>query len=257
MDGWYVTRFTAIFYGNEVDRIGPVRSARLINEQMTPQYQAALVASGASDEVRYILKHTVYFPYLDIDLDDPCNCIYSYSIGTYWETRLQTSTERLHKWLSDSGNERAPNLNAWPRSENPADGTPASQAHIPYPSNSAVDWRYDSSSGRYLRWVNGTAHLDASTQRQLDAANVIILYAHHGLTDMIEDALGTRGIRITLRGSGRVKILRDGVAIEGIWRAEDPNQPPHFFDPSGREIPLKPGNTWVQVVPTDYDVRIQ
>ena len=34
MDGWYVTRFTAIYYGNEVERIGPVRSARLINEQI-------------------------------------------------------------------------------------------------------------------------------------------------------------------------------------------------------------------------------
>lgn len=257
MDGWYVTRFTAIFYGNEAEQIGPVRSARLINEQMTPQYQAALVASGASDKVRYILKYTVHFPYLDIDLDDPCNCTYCFSIGTYWETRLRTSTALLHKWLSGIGQERAPNLNAWPRSENLPDGTPASQIHIPYPSNSVVDWRYDGARGRYLRSVCGTAHVDATTGQQLSAANVILLYAHHELTDMVEDALGTKGLRIELRGSGPVKVLRDGVVIEGAWRAEDPNQPPHFFDASGREIPLKPGNTWVQVVPTNYNVTLR
>jgi len=257
MDGWYVTRFTAIFYGNEGERIGPVRSARLINEQMTPQYQAALVASGASDEVRYILKYTVHFPYLDIDLDDPCNCTYSFTIGNHWETRLQTQTALLHPWLSDWGQERAPNLNAWPHSEGPPGSTPASQVHIPYPSNSVVGWRYDSGSGRYLRSVCGAPHVDAGTGQQLSAANVIVLYAHHELTDMVEDALGTKGVRIVLRGSGPVKVLRDGVAIEGTWRAEDPNQPPHFFDAGGREIPLKPGNTWVQVVPTNYNVHVE
>ena len=257
MDGWYVTRFTAIFYGNEVERIGPVRSARLVNEQMTPQYQVALAAFGASDRVRYVLKHTVHSPYLDIDLDDPCNCTYSFSIGTHWETRLQTSTALLHKWLSNDGHERAPNLNAWPYADNSPGGVPASFVHIPYPSNSAVDWRYDSGSGRYQRSVSGASHVDAGTGQQLSAANVIVLYAHHELTDMVEDALGTKGIRIILRGSGPVKVLRDGSAVEGTWRAEDPNQPPHFFGVESGEIPLKPGNTWVQVVPRNYDVRVE
>jgi hypothetical protein len=85
---------------------------------------------------------------------------------------------------------------------------------------------------------------------------VIVLYAYHELTDMVEDKLGTKGIRIVLRGSGPVKVLRDGVMIEGTWQAGDPNQPPHFFDAGGGEIPLKPGNTWVQVVPTNYNVHV-
>jgi hypothetical protein len=257
MDGWYVTRFTGIYYGNEVDRIGPVRSARLVNEQMTPQYQAALVASGASDEVRYILKHTVHFPYLDIDLDDPCNCLYCFTIGTHWETRMQTKTDLLHSWLSALGEERAPNLNAWPHSEAPHPGTPAQRVRIPYPPNSSVAWEYDGSTGRYWRSVTGAPHIDAGTGQQLSTANLIVLYAHHELTDMVEDALGTKGVRIVLRGTGVAKVLRDGVVGQNSWRAEDPNEPPHFFDSAGREIPLKPGNTWVQVVPTNYDVRVE
>jgi len=257
MDGWYVTRFTAIYYGNDVERIGPVRSARLINEQMTPQYQAALVASGASDKVRYILKHTVHFPYLDIDLDDPCNCLYCFTIGTHWETRMQTKTSLLNQWLSKAGLDRAPNLHVWPRSEGAPGGAPASQVHIPYPTKSTADWRYDAASGRYLRSANGAAHIDAGTGQQLSAANVVVLYAYHELTDIVEDKLGTKGVRIVLRGSGPVKVLRDGVVIDGTWRAEDPNQPPHFLDAGGGEIPLKPGNTWVQVVPTSYNVRVE
>jgi hypothetical protein len=37
MEGRAVTRFTAVFLAGESERIGPVRSARLINFYLTPQ----------------------------------------------------------------------------------------------------------------------------------------------------------------------------------------------------------------------------
>jgi len=86
---------------------------------------------------------------------------------------------------------------------------------------------------------------------------VIVFYAHQEPTDMVEDALGAKAIRIALRGSGPVKLLRDGVVVEDTWRAEHPNQPPHFFDAGGREIPLKPGDTWVQAAPEGYHVCVE
>ncbi|NJN82194.1 MAG: DUF3048 domain-containing protein, partial [Caldilineaceae bacterium] len=47
-------------------RVGPVRSARLINYYMGALYDAGLTCSGASDAVRYSLKHEAPFPYMDI-----------------------------------------------------------------------------------------------------------------------------------------------------------------------------------------------
>ena len=69
-------------------------------------FDAALVASGASIDVRWLLRNKGKFAYLDIDLDDSSNTNYSTSIGTYWETRLQTSTAALRKWLLKAGEER-------------------------------------------------------------------------------------------------------------------------------------------------------
>ena len=76
MEGYGITRFSAIFYGTEAAQIGPVRSARLINYYMGALYDAGLICSGASDRVRYSLKHDAPFPYMDIDLDDPSNARY-------------------------------------------------------------------------------------------------------------------------------------------------------------------------------------
>ncbi len=73
MEGYGITRFSAIFYGSDTSQVGPVRSARLINYYMGGLYDAGLVCSGASDAVRYSLKHEAPFPYMDIDLQDASN----------------------------------------------------------------------------------------------------------------------------------------------------------------------------------------
>ena len=103
MEGYGITRFSALFYGTPSGQIGPVRSARLINYYMGALYDAGLACSGASDQVRYLLKHQAPFPYMDIDLDDPSNSRYSVSIGSDYRTRLRTSADKLSRWLAEWG----------------------------------------------------------------------------------------------------------------------------------------------------------
>ena len=50
---WWVTRFTAIYLSQDPEMIAPIRSARLINLYLTPQYQGVLLNSGGSDPVRW------------------------------------------------------------------------------------------------------------------------------------------------------------------------------------------------------------
>src|SRR5215203_372276 len=73
-------------------------------------YDAGLVCSGASDPVRYSLKHEAPFPYMDIDLDDASNTNYSVSLGSDYLTRLRTDTTKLRRWLADWGVDKAPSL---------------------------------------------------------------------------------------------------------------------------------------------------
>jgi len=245
MEGRAVTRYTALFLGNESERIGPVRSARLINYYLAPQYGGALVASGAGQDVRWWLKNKMAAPYLDIDLDDPSNNVYSFSLGTDYRTRLQTSTDRLRRWLTDRGAEQDPELPGFAFSAETPAGGPGTVVSIAYPAQ--VTWSFDTSSGRYLRTIAGAAHIDATSGQQLSAANVIVQTLPHEATEYVEDSLGTTSIRIVTVGEGPVTILRDGVAIVGTWRAGDTTMP-EFVDGAGLAIPLKPGNSWIQVV---------
>ena len=153
--------------------------------------------------------------------------------------------------MKQKGLEGPVKLKAWTFSasgEVPPDGRPAAQIQIPYPPKSATLWLYDSRTGRYLRFIEGRPHTDAEDGRQLSAANVIVAYARHETTDIIEDSLGSRSIRIVLRGSGKAQVFHDGVLLEGTWQRPDDGLI-QFAAANGRPIQLKPGNTWIEIVP--------
>jgi hypothetical protein len=142
-------------------------------------------------------------------------------------------------------------------SDAPLGNQPAETILIPYPKQtSLVEWRYDVGSGHYLRWVSGQPMLDFSNNQQISAANIILYYAEHLPTDIVEDSNGATSIRIIVNGQGRAQVFRDGVVIEGLWRT-DGTQTPEFIFPNGEPIPLKPGNSWIEVVPTDYEVVVK
>jgi len=254
MEGYFITRFSGVFYSDEADRIGPVRSARLINYYMAPLYEAALMCSGASDEVRYILKHEANFPYFDIDLDDPGNNVYSTSIGRDYRTRLQTSSAGFRQWMSEWHVEKSPKIRGFTFGDMPSGGVPAISVSVPYPRSSRVSYSYDSSKGRYLRYMGDVAHTDGGTNKQLMYENVLIQYASHQDTDIVEDSLGTVSIRINLFGSGQAILFRDGHAFKGTWQSSNSGDTPRVFDENGREVPFKTGKTWISVVPLNYVV---
>jgi hypothetical protein len=103
VDGFSLTRITAMFQANDADRVGPVRSARFPNIWMVQMYGGALACSGGSDHIRYLLKNEVGFPYLDADIDDPSNTVYFQNLGSDYRTRLQIGTEAVRRWLADQG----------------------------------------------------------------------------------------------------------------------------------------------------------
>ena len=259
MEGYGITRFTGVFYGEAVSQIGPVRSARLINLYLGALYNAPVMCSGASDQVRFILKNEAPFAYLDIDLDDPSNNNYSDSVGRDYRTRLRTNTAAQRQWLQDWEVEEPANIRGFSFGDAVAKGQPASNINIPYPSatGSNVDYVYDESNGKYQRYMGVGPHLDGNTNEQVAVANVVVQFVAHEDTDIVEDSLGSTSIRLNLFGSGTVIIFRDGLAYPGTWQSTKQGETPRFYTLDGAEILLKAGKTWVSVVPTSYDIAYQ
>jgi hypothetical protein len=258
MEGYGITRFSAIFYAGDAAQVGPVRSARLINYYMGALYDAGMLCSGASDPVRYSLKHEAPFPYLDVDLDDASNTRYTVSIGSDYRTRLRADTGRVRTWLAGAGLDKAPSIRGFTFGDLPGGGVPAASISIPYPrsTGSQVSYVYDG-SGRYLRSLGGGAHVDGNTGAQIAVENVIVQVVPHEATNIVEDSLGSTSIRLNLFGSGAAIVFRDGQAFVGTWRSESRGDTPRFFDAAGNEIPLKPGKSWISIVPGDYTIGYQ
>lgn len=250
VDGFTITRLTAVYHSRDAQRVGPVRSARFPNIWMTYMYNGVLACSGGSDEIRYLLKNEVAFPYLDADIDDPSNNRYFQSIGTDYRTRMQASTDGIMRWLADNGQ----SLAGWSRpgfeySDQPSDAEAGSAnvIRISYPGGNSVEWQYDANRGGYLRWQGGQQQVDLATGEPIVAANVIAISAEHEVTDIVEDSLGTKSIDVKLYGFGDLRIFRNGNVYEGTWRA-DPETPPRWLGPGEAIIQLKPGQSWIQVV---------
>lgn len=256
MDGYWVTRFSAIYWTEDPPVIGPVRSARLLSLLLAPQYDAALMHSGASDAVRWELSRSGI-----TNLDEYYNQkAYFYDMSKDWRGRLFTSSSLARQYMQSKGLDRASRLRGFAFSKDvqaTSALTTALSVTIPYPkTTSLVSWKYDATAERYMRSVLDQPHTDAADGKQLSAANVIIYYAEHQETDIVEDSKGATSIRIVATGRGPVTILRDGLALQGSWRT-DGSQTPEFFDLAGAEISLKPGNSWIEIVPPGYGVEIK
>ncbi|MCB0207949.1 MAG: DUF3048 domain-containing protein [Anaerolineae bacterium] len=255
---WWVTRFSAIYLSNDPEMIAPIRSARLINQQLTPQYDAALVNSGGSDEVRWELSQTDIVNLDEFYVPSP----YFYRPNEGWQTRLAFNATLGREYLDREGLDSNVNLRGFSFSDTldlaslPANVIgEAKEVVIPYPQlTSEARWEYDEDSGRYLRFTTDEPHMDFNG-KQVSAANVVIYFAEHQDTEIVEDSAGATSVRIIVNGFGPAWLVRDGKVMKGNWET-DGLETPHFIFGDGRPMPFKPGNTWIQVVPLEYAIAI-
>jgi hypothetical protein len=260
-----LTRFTAIYQSQDSPKIGSVRSARLVDVELPVIFDAILAYSGAVGPVQQKLSQS--------DLGK--QFLTQGSGGALFRDpkiavpfNLFANTEAAWKVAAQKKWNTAPDPSAaWVFSEAaPAAGAPASRADFTYTKmypHLKIGWTYDAGAGRWRRTIGGQPAIDKADGQQLTAANVVILGANHVQTLIPEQGttLGkgpcsNASIEIQLWGEGPAKILRDGKVYEGKWVRPDRHAPFRFIDAKGQDIPLKPGNSWWQIVPMDVKVTV-
>ena len=260
-----LTRFTAIYQSQDAPKIGSVRSARLVDIELPVIFDAILAYSGASGPVQqklsqsdlgkqFLTQSSGGALFRDPNIAVPFNLFANTAIG--WKVAAQ------------KGWNTTPDPSAgWVFSEAaPATGAPASRADFIYTKmypHLKIGWAYDAASGRWRRTIGGKPAIDKADGQQLTAANVVILGANHVQTlipeqgtKLTQGPCSNASIEVQLWGEGPAKILRDGMVYEGKWVRADRHAPFRFVDANGQDIPLKPGNSWWQIVPLDVKVSV-
>jgi len=244
-----MTRFLAFFYGQDAEKVGPIRSGRLIDGELVRLYNGVLGMKGADIGTTANLNEKLpgrVFNAAPAACPALCPYTISHTYGTFSDTSAFTDYIETKGLIN-----RRPDLDGMLFDSNPpSNGLPAEFLHIYYSWNDQVGWTYDIERGVYLRSqdpADGTGDLypmpDALTEEQLAFENVVILFAkhifHNPTTIKIEmwDADGRRAV-----------FLRDGQMYEGAFTAVDTDSPLRFETTDGELYRLKPGSTWFQVV---------
>ncbi|HAF62427.1 MAG TPA: hypothetical protein DCK95_08885 [Anaerolineaceae bacterium] len=251
--GYGTNRFLALYYGNDSPQIGPVRSGRLVDAQLVLLYQGILGYGSADEDTSAYLVQALGERAISFE-EAPCPAFCGKDthsvIGVFGSSADITSYAKANN--IDTG--ETPTLNGMVfDTVIPRDGVPVDQINILFNYYNRAEWRYDSTSGTYLRWIeemegeeeNGDFHMvpltDRVTGQQLAFNNIIILFAHY-----IENAPSEHDVELMKNIEGkRAVYYRDGQMFEGIWKVPNDDTPIQFLDAKGAPFALKPGNSWI------------
>lgn len=241
-----MTRFLAVFYGEDALLAGPIRSGRVVDGYLVRMYGAVLGMKGADAHVGSRLQAALpgrVFSATSALCPALCPYTTSHTYGTFSDTsefRLYAEAQGAAPDAPDRGGMRfdstAPEL-----------GDPAARLWIFYAFQNQVEWQYDPEGGVYLR---GQDHADGVlrpmpdrlTGETLAFENVVVLFAEHEFETptIIEMDLGPGR-------SGPALALRDGRLIPVTWTAARADSPLRFSSSEGEPYPFKPGSTWFEI----------
>jgi hypothetical protein len=239
------TRFLALFYGSYPpvnSTVRPVRSGRLPYETLRSIYSGWLAFAGASPRNLDGLTHY----HLVLNETEDIN-------GA--EIAAEDIERLSREFLPVVGE---PNLSGQRFDpQRPNGGKPAAKVWVDFSYTAQVFWHYDPEAGAYLRLQDNGAGtpLETATDRltgePLTVENLVVLFAdYHWYDPLFFD------IDLLYVKRHPALLFRDGQVYEIHWttRNETPEwqsgrlRPIRLITYSGEPVPLKPGNTWIEVV---------
>ncbi|MEL7235977.1 MAG: DUF3048 domain-containing protein, partial [Chloroflexota bacterium] len=266
-----LTRLSAVYYGQSPQRVGSVRSARLIDTELSAMYRGILVFSGGSTGVEERIYGSVALGIDDerIATDMPVlppsdfaeraykGVLYGFPYYFRDESiavphNLFANPQAIWELATADGINTRQELRGMAFSpEIPAEEIgPASTVDVRYRATRA-QWFYDAERGVYTRTSDGQPHFDATTDQQVVADNVVIIYADHYFTDIVESEWqGSRSYSIEIKVwfEGDAILVRDGRQYAARWIRPTRESMISLTRPDGTPLPFKPGQTWFQLV---------
>ena len=258
--GGGMTRNLAVFYGDYPETavgdqdadsltegmqeamIGPIRSGRVSYEKIRKLFNGFLVMASAMKSVSEELSDYVNVFGSDSDINNNMFQV--------------TDLEKLAQSSKDMLGENA--LSGMVFSATPPEGgLEAKSLWLYYAYLNQIFWRYNDQDGTFHRFqdnADGSTFIEATDRlngEPLRYSNVIVLFVKHEVkSDYVID------LDLLFKKREKALLFRDGKMYQIYWTtlSEDYEKttgkmrPIRFIDAEGNPFPLKPGQTWIEVV---------
>lgn len=244
-----ITRFIAVYQCRGSERVGPVRSGRLVDPDVLAQFGSPLF--GYAGGVPQVMQAVEEAGVGDLNYSVAADA-YDRDPNRAAPHDLFTSTEALYAAAGDPSGPPEPVFTY--SAEKPRRVERVATVHLAFSESADVYWRWKGSKGRWLRFHGTEPHL-LEGGVQVSAVNVVVQVVEVR-PGTIVDANGVPSPEIDVVGSGKAYVFRNGRMVVGTWRRESLSDLTRFFGPRGREIALMPGTTWVELLPSDVTVEV-
>ncbi len=247
------TRFAALYYGQDAEKVGPIRSARHFDVNVIRAYKAWFIFGSAYEGVMTRLVNSEF--YTRLILEGPYACPALCRDNATGKNFLVANTAEFYKAVT-SDNARQNLDGMFFQLQAPTGGQPADSVFARFSSAVYNRWDYDAASGRYLRFSDidndftGSNEqygplVDRATQEQIGAENVVIVFAPF---EYLVKRADTEVLDVNMNGSGLAYIARDGQIYKVRWSRPTQDSVISLTYEDGTPFPFKPGKTWFEVM---------
>ena len=254
VEGGY-TRLMPIFKGQDIDQIGPVRSARHYFLDYALENDAIYVHFGQSPQAASDIQ--------ELDVDDiegiyysnteftrtskkysPHNVIVStdsiIDIAKRKDYRVTSDDESVLKYDAEEFDLESEIL--------------AEEVYIPFSQSEDVSFTYDAESKRYVKYANDKKQTDWVSGEDITFKNIIITFIENYTLNDPENK-GRQGLLNI--GTKKGYYITNGKAIEITCTKDSRASKTVYEDLEGNEIEVNDGNTYIGICPLNADVTIE
>lgn len=257
-----ITRLLAIYWSKDVDKVGPVRSARTYFADIANEYDSIFSHYGqaSKDKDSYLTYRTISGDKIDMNSYYSNFSTRNTECGVTFDSSLQalgisiehtgfTSAEAIKKCIPSSYIGKA-NIKSWKfKNDELISKRPQSnQVKISFNKNSDSDyvstWLYNKDTNSYKRFVNNQVTKDKLNQQDIEAKTIIIQRVK------VAETLDSKNrIYNELIGEGTGQVVMDGKIKNIDWRRITTYDRTEFFEKNGTPLELNRGKIWVLIIP--------
>lgn len=243
-----ITRFVAVFSDKVPDSILPVRSGRAPFLYIQGEWDAIFMhfggsGSGQKNPPDYTFYGNSLHKNIKIDLEG----LTGGKNGIFKRVSIKPAPHNVmgNPLLAQKLYNYSPVPLDWKFDASvyyPGDSVTSINLPLTTNTKNFVSYVYDLEKGSYLRSMSGVPFIAAETKAQLEVKNVIVQYTTYTLK-------ASKYKDWKMVGSGKADFYIGGMFVQGTWSKASPSAQTMFLDAEGKQIVLKPGNTWIHISP--------
>ena len=248
-----LTRLVAIWHSAQPDGIGPVRSIRPMDPDITSAFGGIVCFSGGQAVFVNMIKQAPVF--VASETTEQGKGTFSRSTDRIAPHNVIVNVQKLaadHPELTPPAQQFQYGKDVQTSSAG-ASGTSVTKFEVKFPSASAL-WEPSSDGANWLRTQDGKPLTDKLDGGQVAATNIVVMsvkidrsyldrkYGHIPKTLMID--------------TGKAWVFTGGKYVEATWSKASATSPILLTDAAGAPVLLAPGNTWVELMPVAPEGKI-